>query len=211
MNSKNNTYNLVLYALFIAITAVLGLTPLGFIPLVVSITTTHMPVIIGGYSLGAKGGAVLGGVFGLTSLIRCFTSPVDITAQLMLGKSTGGFGLYNLFLIVMIIFLPRILCGVFSALTYKGIARFDKSKLGAMSVAAFVGSMTNTIFYLGGLYLFAFDTMSSAYGVSTYGALLKIILGVVGLNGVIEAIAAVIICTAVGKAIATARDKGFIK
>ncbi len=209
--NKNKTYELVLYALFIAITAVLGLTPLGFIPLVVSITTTHMPVIIGSYSLGTKGGALLGGVFGLTSLIRCFTSPVDVTAQLMLGKSTGGFGIYNLFLIIMIIFLPRILCGVFSALTYKGIAKFDKTKIGAMGVAAFVGSMTNTVFYLGGLYLFAFDSMASAYGVSTYGALLKMILGIVGFNGVIEAVAAVIICTAVGKAIAVARDKSFIK
>jgi len=211
MNNRSKTYELVLYALFIAITAVLGLTPLGFIPLVVSITTTHMPVIIGGYSLGPKGGAFLGSIFGLTSLIQCFRNPVDITAQLMLGKSTDGFGIYNLFLIVMIIFLPRILCGLFSALTYKGIAKFDKSKIGAMGVAAFVGSMTNTIFYLGGLYLFAFDAMSSAYGVSTYGALLKMILGIVGFNGLIEAAAAVIICTAVGKAIAVARDKGFIK
>ena len=208
---RNKIYEMVLYALFIAITAILGLTPLGFIPLIVSITTTHMPVIIGSYSLGAKGGAILGGVFGLTSLIQCFRNPVDVTAQLMLGKSTGGFGLYNLFLIVAIIFLPRILCGVFSALTYKGISKFDKSRVIAMGTAAVVGSMTNTIFYLGGLYLFAFDTMSAAYGVSTYGALLKIILGVVGFNGVIEAIAALIICTAVGKAVAVARDKGFIK
>ena len=202
---------MVLYALFIAITAILGLTPLGFIPLVVSVTTTHMPVIIGGYSLGARGGAVLGATFGLTSLIRCFQTPVDITAQLMLGKSTGGFGIYNLFLIVAIIFLPRILCGVFSALTYKGIAKKDKSKIGAMSVAAFVGSMTNTVFYLGGLMLFAFDFMSAAYGVTTYGALVKIILGVVALNGVVEAVAAVIICTAVGKAIDSARGKGYIR
>lgn len=208
---RNKIYEMVLYALFIAITAILGLTPLGFIPLIVSITTTHMPVIIGSYSLGAKGGAILGGVFGLTSLIQCFRNPVDVTAQLMLGKSTGGFGLYNLFLIVAIIFLPRILCGVFSALTYKGVSKFDKSRVIAMGTAAVVGSMTNTVFYLGGLYLFAFDTMSAAYGVSTYGALLKIILGVVGFNGVIEAIAALIICTAVGKAVAVARDKGFIK
>ncbi|MBQ5778066.1 MAG: ECF transporter S component [Oscillospiraceae bacterium] len=208
---RNKIYEMVLYALFIAITAILGLTPLGFIPLIVSITTTHMPVIIGSYSLGAKGGAILGGVFGITSLIQCFRNPVDVTAQLMLGKSTGGFGLYNLFLIVAIIFLPRILCGVFSALTYKGVSKFDKSRVIAMGTAAVVGSMTNTIFYLGGLYLFAFDTMSAAYGVSTYGALLKIILGVVGFNGVIEAIAALIICTAVGKAVAVARDKGFIK
>ncbi len=209
--NRNKTYEMVLYALFVAITVVLGLTPLGFIPLIVSITTTHMPVIIGSYSLGVRGGALLGSVFGMTSLIQCFRNPVDITAQLMLGKSTGGFGIYNLFLIVMIIFLPRILCGVFSALTYKGMSKIDKSHVGAMSLAAFVGSMTNTIFYLGGLCLFAFDSMATAYGVTTYAALIKIILGVVGFNGIIEAVAAVVICTAVGKAIAVAREKSFIR
>ncbi len=209
---RDKIYTLVIYALFTAISIVLGTTSMGFIYLpIAAVTTMHMPTIIGGYSLGVRGGTYLGFIFGLTSLLACFRTP-DATAQLILGTNTG-FGVYNIFLILAIIFLPRILCGVFSALTYKAIAKFDKSEVAAMGVAAFVGSMTNTVFYLGGLYVFAFEGFSAAAGMpgATYLQLLKAILAVVSVNGVIEAIAAVIICTIVGKAISIARKKAFIR
>ncbi len=209
---REKIYTLVLYALFTAISLVIGTTPLGFILLpIAAITTMHMPTIIGSFSLGVRGGAYLGTVFGIMSLLACFRTP-DATAQIILGTNTG-FGIYNVFLILTIIFLPRILCGIFSALVYKGLSKFDKSELGAMGVAAFVGSMTNTIFYLGGLYLFAFEGFSAANGMAgqTYLQVLKAVLAVVGFNGVIEAIAAVIICTIVGKAISIARKKAVIR
>ncbi|MEG2377705.1 MAG: ECF transporter S component [Clostridia bacterium] len=192
-------------AIFIAIIFVLGLTPLGFIVLpflpIAGITTVHMPVIIGSYSFGVKGGAILGFFFGLLSLIRCFMTP-DATAAIVLGTGTG-FGLYNILLIIVIIFLPRILVGVFSALVYNAISRFDKSRVFAMAIAAFIGSITNTVFYLGGLYLFAFNQAAAGFGLTnpTHGAFFKVLLGVLSVNGVAEAIAAVIICTAVGKAL----------
>ncbi|MEG1547222.1 MAG: ECF transporter S component [Clostridia bacterium] len=190
---------MVLYALFIAIIFVLGLTPIGYIALpIAAITTVHIPVIIGGYAFKVKGGALLGTFFGLTSLIRCFTTP-DATAAIVLGTNTG-FSAYNLLLIVAILFLPRILTGVFSALTYGVLRKIDKTSVFAMGIAAFVGSMTNTVFYLGGLYLLAFEQTAAGFGVP--GELLfKTIMGVVALNGLLEAAAAVIICTAVGKAL----------
>ena len=198
----NQILNLSYYAIFIGIIFLLGLTPLGLLVLPilpVAVTTLHIPVIIGGYTLGVKGGAVLGFSFGLLSLIRCFTTP-DIVATIVLGTGTG-FGLYNLFLIVVILFLPRILTGVFAALTYKGLARLDKSNVVAMGVSAFVGSMTNTILFLGMLALFAFQPVAAAYDTESIGGLAKILLGVVGLNGVTEAVVAVILCTAIGKAL----------
>ena len=55
------TRTIVLYGLFIAVIFLLGLTPLGYITLpIAAITTVHIPVIVGGYVLGNKGGAVLG-------------------------------------------------------------------------------------------------------------------------------------------------------
>ena len=193
------------YALFIGIIFLLGLTPLGFLVLpflpVAGITMVHIPVIIGSYCFGVKGGAVLGFFFGLASLIRCFMTP-DATAAIVLGTNTG-FGIYNVFLILVVIFLPRILTGVFSALCYKGISRLDKSRVIAMGVSAFVGSITNTVFFLGGLYLFAFNQLAAGYGLAnpTYSALLDVLLGVVSVNGVAEAVAAVVLCTAIGKAL----------
>lgn len=83
------TRTIVLYGLFIAVIFLLGLTPLGYINLpIAAITTVHIPVIVGGYVLGKKGGAVLGFFFGLTSLMRCFTTP-DATAAVILGIGTG--------------------------------------------------------------------------------------------------------------------------
>jgi uncharacterized membrane protein len=201
MNTKN-IHKMVLYALFTAIVLVLGLTPLGFVNLpIASITTVHIPVIIAAYCFGVKGGALMGFFFGLTSLIRCFTTP-DAVAAIILGADTG-FGFYNVLLIVMVLFVPRVLTGVLSALSFKGISRFDKSKFGAMGVSAFVGSMTNTVFFLGGLYIFAYNEAARGFGLENYTPLsfIKVLLGIVAFNGVLEAVTAVVICTAVGKAI----------
>lgn len=124
---------------------ILGLTPLGFIYLpIAAITTVHIPVIVGSYVHGPKGGALLGGIFGLTSLIRCFSTP-DATAAIVLGTGTG-FGPYNLVLVLAIIFLPRVLTGLFSGLIYKGMAKTGKELL-AMGTAAVAGSLTNTVFF----------------------------------------------------------------
>ncbi|MDD6045638.1 MAG: ECF transporter S component [Clostridia bacterium] len=204
---ENSVKALVLYGMFIAVIFLLGLTPLGYIYLpMAAITTVHIPVIVGGYSLGKKGGAVLGFFFGLTSFIRCFTTP-DATAAVVLGTATG-FGVYNLLLVVAVLFLPRMLTGLFSAIVYQLIGGTGKRQIAAMGVSAFVGSMTNTVFYLGGLYLLAFEQTAEIMGVAG-SALLTALLGIVAGNGIIEAIAAVIICTAVGKAISayTGRNK----
>ncbi|OQB25254.1 MAG: Pantothenic acid transporter PanT [Firmicutes bacterium ADurb.Bin182] len=201
-------HKMVLYALFIAIVLVLGLTPLGFINLpIASVTTVHIPVIIAAYCFGVKGGALMGFFFGLTSLIRCFTTP-DAVAAIILGTNTG-FGFYNVLLIILILFMPRILTGIFPALVFKGISKFDKTKLGAMSVSAFTGSMTNTVFFLGSLYLFAYEQAAEGFGLVNYTpvSFIKVLLGIVAFNGVLEALTAVIICTAVGKAILIYLDK----
>lgn len=198
MERQFDTRILVLYALFTAFIFLLGLTPLGYITLpIASVTTVHMPVIVGGYILGPKGGSVLGFFFGLTSLISCFTAP-DAVAAVVLGTGTG-FGAYNLLLIVAVIFLPRVLTGLFSALVYKALAKTGREVL-AMGAAAFTGSLTNTVFFLGGLYVLAFSQTAAMLGVSG-AALFKALLGIVAFNGVLEAVAAVILCCAVGKAL----------
>lgn len=201
------TRTLVQYALFIGIIFLMGLTPyLGYITLpFAAITIVHLPVIIGSYRFGVKGGAVFGAFFGLTSLITCFTRP-DAIAAIVLGTSTG-FGLYNIFLILMVLFLPRVLTGVFSALVFKALSRI--SDAAAMAVAAVVGSLTNTVFLLGSLYLFAFNQAGTAFGLApgyTGGELALVLLGIVAFNGMLEAAAAMLLCTTIGKALSHLLD-----
>lgn len=72
-----------------------------------------------------------------------------------------------------------------------------------MGTAAVAGSLTNTVFFLGGLYVLAFEQTAAAMGVAGENlgaALLKTLLGVVAVNGVLEAVAALLLCSAIGKA-----------
>ena len=63
---NNKTLMLTQLALLTAIEVILTFTPLGFIMIPpVSITVLHIPVIVGAILTGKKGGAVLGGVFGI--------------------------------------------------------------------------------------------------------------------------------------------------
>lgn len=206
---ESRVRTLVLYGMFIAVVFLLGLTPLGYIYLpMAAITTVHIPVIVGGYTLGKKGGAVLGFFFGLTSFIKCFTTP-DAIAAIMLGTNTG-FGIYNVVLILAVIFFPRILTGFLSAAVYQLIGGTGMRQTAAMGVSAFIGSITNTVFFLGGLYVLAFEQTAQAMGVAG-NALITVLLGIVAGNGIIEAIAAVIICTAVGKAISAYTNRNASK
>lgn len=190
------------YALFLALILLLGLTPIGYILLpMAAITLVHMPVIIGSYFFSLGGSMLLGSFFGITSLINAFIRP-DGISMIVLGTNTGGFGLYNLFLIIIILFIPRIMVGVVSHLTYKGLKKYND--VFAMGLSAFLGSLTNTVLLLGFLYLFAFSYTGEVFGLAgEYSALtlVKVLLGIVSVNGVIEAIAATVLCTAIGKGV----------
>lgn len=193
-----NTKVLTTYALFLAIMLIMAFVPgLGFIPTsVAAIVIIQVPVIIASYFLGFKGGMFFGLVFGLTSVIKCFTEP-DAFAMIIM--NAGGLKTVGLMIICLIV--PRIMIGVMSRAVYTLFNKFDKTRISSMAVAAFVGTITNTILFLGAFYLFAKDACMAQFGAATADALFKMMLGVVTLNGIIEAVASVIICTAVGQAL----------
>ena len=188
-----NTKVLTTYALFLAIMLIMAFVPgLGFIPTsVAAIVIIQVPVIIASYFLGFKGGMFFGLVFGLTSVIKCFTEP-DASAMII----TNAGGLKTVGLMIICLIVPRIMIGVTSRAVYTLFNKFDKTRISSTAVAAFVGTITNTILFLGAFYLFAKDAC-----MATADALFKMMLGVVTLNGIIEAVTSVIICTAVGQAL----------
>lgn len=190
---RNKVHTLVLYALFVGMIFVLALTPIGYITAgPIEITLIHIPVILGSFFLGLRGGLVLGFFFGLSSLLRALLVPTPLS-MIMLGADTG-FGLYNLLLVLAVLFLPRILVGFVSALLYRVLT--PKKNVLGMMVASAAGSLTNTVLFLGILYLLA-----QAFGTDVAGVA-AILFATTGLvNGGIEAVAAVLICTAAGKAL----------
>ncbi|HWP52055.1 MAG TPA: ECF transporter S component [Clostridia bacterium] len=188
-NRSPDLRHLTLLALFSAIIVVMANVPfLGYIPLgFMNATTIHIPVIIGACLLGPKSGAFLGGVFGLTSLINNTLKPLVtsfvFTPFYSLDPRFSG-GLRSL----VICFIPRILIGIVTGVLYKWL----KGRTGPLlscGVAGFLGSMTNTIFVMGGIYLLYGTSYAAARNIG-FEALFGIITSVVGINGVPEAILA---------------------
>ena len=73
---KKGTRWMVSVELMAAIIIVLANTPLGMIQLpIIKATTVHIPVIIGAILFGPLAGAILGGVFGICSLVSNTMAP----------------------------------------------------------------------------------------------------------------------------------------
>lgn len=195
--SKISTVSMVQLALLSAIIVVLSATPLGLINLgIINATIIHVPVIIGAILLGPKAGAFLGFIFGLTSMIKNTFYPnlssFVFTPFYSVGEQSG-----NLWSLV-ICFIPRILVGVVAAYVFIWIAKFDKSKIGACIAAGLLGSITNTILVMGGIYLFFGPAYSQAQGIAEEGLFL-FIAGIVGTVGIPEAIVAAVLSCLVAR------------
>ncbi len=195
-----SSLGMVQTALFAALIVALSVLPfVGYIPLgFTNATTIHIPVILGSILLGPKRGAVLGGVFGLTSLINNTLYP-KVTSFVFTpffsgGVAEGGIGS------LVVCFVPRILVGIVPYYVYKFLSRGDKRRPLALAVAGFFGSMTNTLLVMNLIYLLFGQQWAAAQGKASeflYG----IILSVIGVNGVPEAIVAALLTMLVGGAL----------
>ncbi len=203
MNINKKTRKLVIAGVLTAITFLLGLTPLGYIPLpTMKITILCIPVIIGVLMEGLGVGIWLGFIFGLTSFINIYY-PGDPFGLFILGISVPR--------TLAVIFIPRLLVPVTAYYTYKAIKLIgnkitDKAGYG---VAALIGSLTNTVLFLGGIYLLFIPEMSevASFIGTTKAGMMAFIGTIVVTNGIPEAIAAVIIVSAVTIAIVGYRGK----
>ena len=201
MEHKNRTKELTETALFVAVIIVMSAVPfLGYIPLgPINATTLHLPVIIGAILFGWKRGALLGGVFGLTSLVKNTISPnassfVFSPFVPVLGSEKGS--LWAL----AVVLLPRILIGVFAALVFSALVKAKMARPIACAVAGFVGSMTNTIFVMGGIYLFFGHSYAAVKDIA-YETLLTTIRTIVTGSGLVEAAVAAVLSAAIGTAL----------
>lgn len=191
------TQNMVKLALFAGIIVVLSMTPLGYIPLgVIKATTIHIPVILGSILLGWKAGAVLGGIFGLTSLVVNTITPSLTSFVFTPFYSLDGSGgsLWSL----VVCFVPRILVGILPYFIYRGIQKLHGSDIVSLGIAGFLGSMTNTLLVMNLIYLLFGERWGTAKQISS-DLIYKTILGVIAANGIPEAIVAAVITAAVGK------------
>lgn len=200
MNQKKTDVRLLAQmALLVALELVLAFTPLGYIPLgFMNATTMHIPVILGACLLGPKMGGVLGAVFGVTSVIRATVTP-NLTSFVFTPFYSFSPEFSGNWTSLIVAIVPRVLIGVIAGLAFQFIMRVSHDKQAvALPVAGFIGSMVNTIGVMGLIYLL-FGEQYAAAGGQSFELLLKVIMGVVCINGVPEALIAAVLTLAVGK------------
>lgn len=190
-NKKFSTGDLVKLSLFSSIIFVLGSTPFGFIPIgAFKIVTIHIPVIIGSIILGARKGAILGFIFGLTSFIMSSLQPT--TMSYFFTPFLSG----NL-LSLVVCFVPRILVGVLPAIIFNFCRKFINLNV-SLILTGLLGSLVNTFFVITFICVFFGQKYAEKLG-TTIDNLGKVIIATVGFNAIIEALCASIFVLAIGK------------
>lgn len=196
MKEVKNTSDLVKMALFVAIIILLSVTPLGYIHLgVINATTIQIPVIIGAILFGWKKGAFLGGVFGITSMIKNTIQPNATSFVFspfvpVFGKDKG-----SLFAIVVCI-ASRVMIGVVAGLLFKALSKTKLGKALSAGVCGFCGALTNTVLVMGGIYLF-FGRSYSAAKDQAYETLIGTVMATITGIGITEALVSAVISAAV--------------
>ncbi len=199
MNTKKAIKEMVLTALFSAIIIIMAFTPLGYIPLgIINATIIQIPVIIGALFCGPKQGAFLGFLFGFTSFLKNTITPATLSAFVFSPVLAANmFGAKGVLFSTIICFVPRILVGILPYYIYKGMKKISKWKSLNFAVAGVVGAFTNTFLVMGSIYLLYKDAYAVAQGLDP-SAVLGVIAGIIGFNGVIEAVLSGVLVSALG-------------
>ena len=177
-----DTRRMVTLAMLSAILLIMSFTPLGYLnigPLAISLNM--IPVGIAAVTLGPTGGAVLGGLFGITSFLQC----VGIG-----GTSAMGVILFDIAPILTFVqrFFPRLLAGLLSGLIYQGVQKITNSTF-ASFVTGFCAALLNTLLFMAALVLF-FGGTDYLQGLIGGRNIILFVCAFVGVNAVVEMFAA---------------------
>lgn len=173
-----------------ALIVVMAFTPLGYLKVgALSITFLMIPVVIGAIIVGPVGGAVLGGVFGLTSFIQCF------------GMDAFGTALadINVFYCAIMCFVSRILAGFLAGVVFRLVDKIDKSRVVSFGAASLTGALLNTVFFV----FFLIVLFGRTEFVKSFGdSVIAIIAALVSVNSIIESVVCLFVGAAISKALA---------
>lgn len=197
--NRMNVRYMVILAMFVALMLVLQITGIGLIPLpLIKATTMHIPVILGAIVMGPTAGGILGGVFGLCSIWTNTTTPSALSFAFspVLANEIGGFG--SAMASVWTALCCRILLGVAAGWLWKLLKKWSANDYLALPVTAGISTIFHSLLVMGSIGLLFDQQFAQAKGIAV-DVVLKVAMGVVGTSGVPEAIAAILLVTAVGK------------
>lgn len=197
MNRKFSTTQLTILGLMTALLLLMAYTPLGYLNIgPLAITFNVIPVAISAIVLGPAGGAIAGGVFGLTSFLQC----IGIG-----GTSAMGVILLDINPVLAFIqrFVPRVLDGLLLGYIFSGVRRHVNIYV-ACAVTGFCSAFLNTAFFMLALVLLYGNT-EYVQGLMGGQNIIVFICTFVGINAVCEMLSSTILTGAVGVALYKAR------
>ncbi|EHJ55818.1 hypothetical protein HMPREF9318_00495 [Streptococcus urinalis FB127-CNA-2] len=171
---KNKASNVAILSIFIAIMVVIHVVSnlvFSFLPVPIKPTLLQIPVIIASIMYGPKIGSLLGGFMGIISVIN--SSIVLLPTSYLFSPFVENGNFYSLIVAIV----PRILIGIIPFYSYKLIS----NKFGLL-ISGAIGSLTNTVFVLSGIFIF----FSSVYG----GDIKLLLTGIISTNAIAEMIIA---------------------
>lgn len=182
--------------MLIAITLLMGLTPLGTIPTpFLSISLVTVPVAIAAILDGPKGGTIVGGTFGLTSLINAITGKSGMMSALLMINPFGA---------VFTTLVPRLLEGLLVGLIFAGLHKIKPLKTPSYYIAAVCCPLLNTLFFMSSIIAFYWNSEYIQNLVIAKGATnpVNFVILLVGVQGIVEAVTCLVIAGAVSQAVA---------
>ena len=182
-------------ALLIAVVIVMKVVGLGSVPVgPLNMSFLTIPIAVGAIILGPSAGAVLGLVFGLLSFKDGMSGSSYMTAVF--------FQISPIHTAILCIGM-RVLMGLGCGLIYRVLSRLDRKGWWSTLVGALSAPLLNTFFFMGYICL-AFYNTEYIQGLCTkLGAAnpLMFVVLLVGVQGLIEAVACGVIGTAVCRAV----------
>lgn len=210
LHQRAQIQSLTYMGLLTGIMIVMSFTPLGYLSLgFMNATTMHVPVILGACLLGYKKGAILGALFGITSVVRATLEPT-ITSFVFTPFYSLNENFHGSALSLVVAIVPRICIGLVAGGVFQGLLRVSNNKGLALACAGLAGSLTNTIGVMGLIYCF-FGTQYAAATAQAIDLLFVAILSVICINGIPEAIIASVLTFTVGKALLIANGTAPLK
>ena len=195
---QSNTRRMAQLALFIAIIFVMRITGLTRIPIgPLYMTLSMIPIAIGAMLIGPAGGAVLGLVYGCTSLYDAITG-----ASVM----TGAFFQVSPVHTVLLCVGTRVLVGFLTGWLFRAVHKIDRTKTVSYFIGGLLAPVLNTVLFMGYIVLFFYHTefvQNMVVKLGASGPLMLVVL-MVGVQGLLEAAGGLVIGGAVTKAVAHA-------
>ncbi|MCQ2437182.1 MAG: ECF transporter S component [Clostridia bacterium] len=187
----------VTLAVMVGVLLLMSYTPLGYMnigPLAISFNM--IPVAIAAMATGPIGGAIAGATFGLTSFLQCIGVG---------GTSAMGAIFFSIspWLAFVQRFIPRLLDGLLLGYLW----RFFRKHMPTYFACAFTGfcaAFLNTLFFMTALVVL-FGHTEYVQGLINGRNVIVFVCAFVGINAVVEMVAAWVITGAVGTALTKAR------